>query len=93
MVRVAKAYLNRSKFSKVTKKRIAACINRKSKELNCKVSKPAKVKGSIEYSFDNLPKELKKLADGEIFRITRELVDASIKNEGMELQFTDCTDC
>lgn len=78
-VSTAKTYLNRSKFSAATKKKIAACINRKSKALGCKPGKPAKAKGS--------------LADSEIFRTTRELVDASIENEGMELQFGDCAKC
>jgi hypothetical protein len=78
-VATAKAYLNRSKFSLATKKRIAACINRKSKALGCKPGKPAKAKGS--------------LANSEIFKTTRELVDASIENEGLELNFTGCTKC
>lgn len=78
-VATAKAYLNRSKFSAATKKRIAACINRKGKALGCKPGKPAKAKGS--------------LADSEIFKTTKELVDASIENEGMELDFADCKDC
>lgn len=78
-VATAKAYLKRSKFSKATKKKIAACINRKSKALGCKPGKPAKAKAS--------------LADGEVFKTTKKLVDASIENEGVELQFTDCTDC
>jgi hypothetical protein len=91
-VATAKAYLKRSKFSTATKKRIAACINRKSKELGCKPGKPAKAKVILEYSFDNLPKELRKLADSKIFKTTKELVDASIENEGMELDF-GCEDC
>ena len=78
-VATAKAYLNRSKFSAATKKRIAACINRKSKALGCKPGKPAKAKGS--------------LADSAIFNTTKELVNTSIENEGMELDFTGCTEC
>ena len=78
-VATAKAYLKRSKFSQATKKRIAACINRKSKALGCKPGKSAKASVS--------------LVDNEIFRTTRELVEASVKNEGMELQFIDCIDC
>ena len=78
-VATAKAYLNRSKFSAATKKKIAACINRKSKALGCKPGKPAKAKGS--------------LADSRVFKITKELVDASIENEGMELDFTGCVGC
>ena len=92
-VGTAKAYLNRSKFSAATKKKIAACINRKAKSLGCTPGKPAKAKGYIEYSFDKLPEELKKLADSKIFKTTKELVDASIENEGMELDFADCKDC
>ena len=78
-VGVAKAYLKRSKFSTSTKKKIAACINRKSKALGCTPGKPAKAKGS--------------LADSKIFITTKELVDASIENEGLELQFDDCATC
>jgi len=90
-VGAAKAYLGRSKFSADVKKRIAACINRKAKSLGCTPGKPAK--GSIEYSFDNLPEDLKKLADSRIFKTTKDLVDASIENEGMELDFGECVDC
>lgn len=92
-VATAKAYLNRSNFSQATKKRIAACINRKAKSLGCSVSKPAKAKGSVEYSFDNLPDDLRKLADSKIFETTRELVDQSLENEGMELDFSGCDEC
>ncbi len=75
-VATAKAYLKRSKFSKETKKRIAACINRKSRELGCKPGKPAKANAA--------------LTNSEIFKTTKELIESSIKNEGMELQFDDC---
>jgi len=92
-VGTAKAYLNRSKFSGATKKRIAACINRKAKALGCTPGKPAKAKGAVEYSFDNLPEDLKKLADSKIFKTTKELVESSIENEGMELDFVGCKDC
>ena len=91
-VGTAKAYLNRSKFSAATKKRIAACINRKAKSLGCTPGKPAKAKGAIEYSFDNLPADLKKLSKSEIFKTTKELVDSSLENEGMDLDF-DCENC
>jgi len=80
-VAVAKAYLNRSKFSKATKKKIAACINRKAKELGCDVSKPAKVKGSLE----SLPEDLKLLADSEIFSNTKNLVEQSFESTDLEL--------
>lgn len=90
-VGTAKAYLGRSKFSAATKKRIAACINRKAKALGCTPGKPAK--GSTEYSFDTLPEDLRQLADSQIFKSTKELVDASFENEGMELDFADCKEC
>jgi len=41
-IRAAKVYLGRSKFSAATKKKIAACINRKAKALGCNVTKKAK---------------------------------------------------
>ncbi|MHA2217655.1 MAG: hypothetical protein ACXADW_14020 [Candidatus Hodarchaeales archaeon] len=74
----AKAFLGRSKFSASTKKRIAACINRRAKSLGCKPGKKAKADT---------------LADTEIFKTTRELVDQSLENEGMDLDFADCDGC
>jgi len=91
-VAVAKAYLNRSKFSKATKQRIAACINRRAKQLGCSTVKPAKVKGSFDYTFDSLPNELKVLAESSIFETTKELVDQSLENAELELNF-ECEDC
>jgi len=91
-VAVAKAYLNRSKFSKATKQKIAACINRRAKELGCSTVKPAKVKGSVEYTFETLSEELKIVADNPIFKTTKELVDQSLENAGLELEF-DCESC
>ena len=38
----AKAFLGRSKFSKSTKQKIAACINRRAKAMGCPEGKPAK---------------------------------------------------
>jgi hypothetical protein len=90
----AKAYLNRSNFSAATKKRIASCINRRAKALGCPAGKPAKAKGGVEYSFDNLPEDLRILADSHIFKSTKELVDTSLKSEGgMDLDFSGCNDC
>lgn len=86
-VGTAKAYLGRSKFSDATKKRIAACINRKAKALGCTPGKPAKA------SFETLPDDLKHLADSKIFETTKELVEASLENEGMELNFDECSEC
>jgi len=82
-VAVAKAYLGRSKFSSATKKRIAACINRKAKALGCNVSKKAK-------AWNESPHVEIALINSEIFKTTRELVEQSIENEGMELNFSDC---
>jgi len=87
-VGTAKAYLGRSNFSAATKKRIAACINRKAKSLGCTPGKKAKA------AFENLDLELQQLADSEIFKSTKELVEASLKVEGgMDLDFTECEDC
>jgi len=86
-VAVAKAYLGRSKFSASTKQKIAACINRKAKALGCTSSKKDKKNASIEFSDMNM-----KLAESDIFESTKELVEQSIENEGMELDFTSCCD-
>ena len=93
-VGTAKAYLNRSNFSPDQKKKIAACINRKAKALGCTPGKPAKSKGSLEdFTFETLSPELVDLADSEIFKSTKELVDNSIENPGIVLDFTDCGGC
>jgi len=88
-VRAAKVYLNRSKFSKSTKQRIAACINRKAKALGCPGTKPAKAKGVIEV----VSTADQKVMDSSIFKTTKELVELSIENEGMTLDFSNCVDC
>lgn len=79
-VATAKAYLGRSKFSAATKKKIAACINRKAKALGCNVSK--KAKAFIELSYAE-----KQLYSSEAFKTTKELVEKSIKNPGLDLDF------
>lgn len=79
-VRTAKIYLARSKFSKATKKKIAACINRKAKQLGCKVTK--KAKADVE-----LTKDEKSLYNSDIFKSTKELVEESISNPEMSLNF------
>ena len=93
MVAVAKAYLKKSKFSDSTKKKIAACINKKAKKLGCTVSKKAKASAIsldiwepiyIELSYDQ-----KQLYTSEAFKTTAELVDKSLRNPGMELNFVD----
>ena len=93
-VATAKAYLNRSNFSKSTKQKIAACINRRAKALGCGGDTPAKAKGYIEYSYDNLNDVEKALYDSDIFAATKDLVEASIKNPGMDLDFEPtCKKC
>lgn len=87
-VATAKAFLNRSKFSAATKKRIAACINRKEKELGCGKGKPAKAKGD----FESLDLELKQFVDSDIFKTTKDLVEQSVNTPNMELDFSDCED-
>ncbi len=87
-VATAKAYLSRSKFSKATKQKIAACINRKAKSLDCNVTK--KAKAYTEYSYKVLDKDAKVLYSSEVFATTRELVDWSLKNPNCD--FADC-DC
>jgi len=81
----AKAYLNRSKFSKSTKQKIAACINRRAKALGCAKGKPAKTKGTWE----ELTIVEIALAESRIFETTRDIVEESIENEGMELDWID----
>ncbi len=70
-VAAAKAFLGRSKFSKETKKKIAACINRKAKQLGCPTEK--KAKADIELSYNS-----------EVFKTTIDLVNLSLKNPGMD---------
>ena len=75
----AKAFLGRSKFSSATKKKIAACINRKAKALGCGGDK--KAKAYIELSGPS-----KKLYTSDVFAITKELVEKSIKEPGKDIE-------
>lgn len=79
-VGVAKAYLGRSNFSASTKKKIAACINRKAKSLGCTPGKKAKAAKYIELSTDE-----KQLYSSDVFAATKKLVEESIKNPGLDL--------
>lgn len=88
-VATAKAFLGRSKFSKSTKKKIAACINRKAKALGCNVGK--KAKAYIEYAYETLSKEEKALYDSETFAATKVLVESSIETPDLDL-FCNCGD-
>ena len=87
MVAIAKAYLARSKFSKSTKKKIAACINRRAKILKCNVSKKAK---ASDLNYFNMAADEKRLYNSKVFGTTRKLVHKSIKEEGLDLDFYGC---
>jgi hypothetical protein len=65
-VGTAKAYLGRSKFTPAQKKSIAACINRKAKQLGCTPGKPAK--GEFE-------QEILDFMDDPIWAETKALID------------------
>jgi len=88
-VGAAKAFLGRSKFSAATKKKIAACINRKAKALGCTPGKKAKADGGTwdEYfpKYIELSTEEKQVYSSEVFKSTKELVEKSIENPGLEL--------
>lgn len=65
--------LNRSKYSEATKKKIRACVNRKGKAMGC-------VKKEKSDNIDDL-------INSEVFESTRKLVEESLRNPGMELEF------
>jgi hypothetical protein len=71
--------LNRSKYSESTKAKIRACVNRKGKAMGCTKKK--------EKSAD-----IETLINSDVFKTTRELVEQSLENEGMELDFSDCAE-
>lgn len=83
-VAVAKAYLGKSKFSAATKKKIAACINKKAKKLGCNTTKKAKANRDYPIYIE-LSYEQKQLYMSEEFASTRSLVDDSLLNPDMEL--------
>lgn len=62
----AKAYLGRSKFSKATKKKIAACINRRAKMLGCPEGKPAKAE---------IEQEILDFMSDPVWEETQQLID------------------
>jgi hypothetical protein len=91
-VAVAKTYLARAKFSESTKKKIASCINRKAKQLGCDSSKKAKASNEFP-KFIELSYEQKKLYSSDIFETTNTLVQESIANPGMDLDFASIEIC
>lgn len=95
-VGVAKAYLGRSNFSSSTKKKIAACINRKAKQLGCTPGKKAKASENPEEympKYVELSTEEKQLYSSEIFKTTKELVELSIKEPDLDPWGAQCEDC
>jgi len=89
-VATAKAYLGRSNFSASTKKKIAACINKKAKSLGCTPGKKAKANMEEWYpKYIELSAEEKKIYSSDSFKPTKELVEESIANPGLELFDTE----
>lgn len=81
-VAVAKAYLGRSNYSESTKKKIAACINRKAKQLGCDVSKKAKASDDPENylpRYVDLNTEEKQLYSSDEFKATKEILEEGTK--------------
>jgi hypothetical protein len=75
--------LNRSKFSEGTKAKIHACVIKKGKALGCTKK---------EKSFLT-EEDISGIIELEIFKETRELVEQSIQNPDMELDFAGCKKC
>lgn len=87
-VAVARAYLGKSKFSDATKKKIAACINKKAKKLGCDT--PKKDKSSIKFPiYIELSYEQKQLYMADDFKSTRALVEQSLLKPDMDLNAID----
>ena len=78
--------LNRSKFSKSTKDKIRACVNRKGKAMSCGGAN--KAKSDIE----ELGINIDALIDSDVFATTRKLVEDSCGNPGGCLYPEGC-DC
>lgn len=95
-VGVAKAYLGKANFSAATKKKIAACINRKAKQLGCTPGKKAKADAEGEEimpRYIELSTEQKQLYSSDAFKTTRELVELSSKEPGLDPWGVQCEDC
>lgn len=79
--------LNRSKFSDSTKAKIKSCIIAKGKKMGC---------GGAKEKSSFTEQEINYIINSEIFKTTLDLVEASIKNPGMDLDFNKekpCKDC
>ena len=77
--------LNRSKYSSSTKSKIRACVNRKGKAMGCGGAKKAKAYVEKELGID-----INDIINSDIFKSTRDLVEESINNPGMDLYPEGC---
>ena len=78
--------LNRSKFSKSTKDKIRACVNKKGKKMGCGGAKKAKA------YVEELGINIDDIINSDVFTTTRTLVEESIGCPGNDL--CDCLgDC
>ena len=76
--------LNKSKYSDSTKAKIRACINRRGKKLGCGGAKKAKA----YMEANNI--DVLDIVALDIFEATREMVEYSIKNPGVDIDKRCC---
>ncbi len=74
--------LNRSKFSDATKAKIRSCVMRKGKKMGCPGASDKKKETSSYLTLD-----MQELYDSPEFASTKKLVEGSITNSGMDLDF------
>lgn len=74
--------LNRSKFSDATKAKIRSCVMSKGKKMNCPGANDKKKETSGYITSD-----IQSLYDSPEFESTKKLVEESIANPGMDLEF------
>ena len=77
--------MGRSKFSAETKKKIASCINSKSKTLGCGGGKKAKADVDTLPLYRELNASEKALYRSDIFKSTRDLVEKSLVTPDLDL--------
>lgn len=78
-VRVARAYLNRSKFSESTKQKIKTCINKKAQKFKCGTENASY---GDTFSFKDLTVSEINLSKAEIFKTTNDLMLSSLAVPG-----------
>ena len=76
--------INRSKFSDATKARIRSCVISKGKKMNCPGANDKKKETSSYLTLD-----MQELYDSPEFASTKILIEKSIDNPNMELDWTD----